>query len=519
MLSAKQLGDLLARFGVDLRNGVTIEDAAKSLVTATTPGTSSGMVPYNLEQYANLLQPERTPFQNKGVYGVKGGELGTRKEYRAITNRNTSFLSGNADEATSALDGRAGNLNFQNLIRYKDFSYLSVGGELSLIEEMQAGDFDAENAYTVASLIESMELEERHILGDCTTALGTLAGLATSIGGTGGTLATLTTYRVAVSPINYWLYTLLTKMKTDLLPEVATAVSPFSNTPPANSRFGEGVAASTGDLSVTLGQTITASWTDKPGAQAYAVWLSADSGSTWKLVGVSTTNTGFVIKKNTFRGLTVSKKPNTGTDESLYDVQGRQVRQDGFFAQAVLDADVPGFLNQLTGGTLTAAANGCGIGEINEYFAQTYSDYYTSPKWVFAGPKTASYLSGVALGSGAPAYRFNKTVDDGGTIKAGSILKTLFNESAQKEVEILVHPLMAEGHLYFHLDQVPYQHTNFPGNMVCYNGFRYWKQYFARTRAVNRSGPWEISSYLAFLLHMPQVDGVIKGIGIDVSTR
>lgn len=519
MLNAKQLGDLLARYGCDLRGDVSIEDAAKSLVTATTPGTSSQMYPYNLEEFANLLQPERTPLQTKGIYKIKGGEKGTRKEYRAITNRNVNMLSGASDEATSALDGRGGNLNFENLIRYKDFAYLSVGAELSLIEEMQAGGFDAENAYTVSSLIESMEIEERHILGSCTTALGTLSGLSTSIGGTGGTLATLATYRVAVSPINYWLYTLMTKMKTDLVPNLATAVAPFNNTPPANSRFGEGVAQSTGDLSVTLGQHITASWTDIKGAMAYAVWLSADSGTTWKLVGVSTTNTGFVIKRSTFRGLTVTKKPNTGTDQSLYDNQGRQIRLDGFYSQVVLDADVPGYLNQLTGGTLTAVGNGCGIGEINEFFAQLYSDYYFSSKWMMCGPKTGSYLSGVALGSGAPAYRWNKQVNDNGAVKGGSILKTLFNESAQAEVEILIHPLMAEGYLHFHQPEVPYQHTDFPGNMVAYNGFRYWKQYFARTRAVNRSGPWEISSYLTFLQHMPQADGVIKAIGIDVSTR
>lgn len=517
-LSEQQTTELLDQMGIKLRAGVNVKDIHKALTTNSLPGTDTGMFPYNLEEQAMLLIPERTPLSNRGLYSIKGGEEGVNKEYRAVIKANSKQYSGHASEATVSNTGRGVALKYNNLQRKKNFAYTAPESSVSLIEELTGGKFDAVGAFELASLVAAREIEERQIIGSCSTPLGTTTGLVGTAFASGGSLAALATYRVAVAPINYWLWWKYLEANTTADIPVLGAVIPETGAAPgANSRFGEGISQSTGDIGVVAGGRIEATWDDIPGAMSWAVYLSPDSGVTWYLVGLASSN-AFTIKTTKYRPTlpVVLAVPATGFDDTTFDNFGFGEVLDGFFQQTVLDPDVPGFVNP-TVGTLTSTSAGSGCAEVNEYFRFANRNFGYSPDVAWCGPATLDALSAVVLGSGAPAYRLNKEADKDGYIDAGTILRGVFNQYSQKVVETFSHPLLPEGHIYFYKQRIPYPQARIPtgSNMVYHNVVRFFKQRFARTTAVNMSGPWAITSYGGFVQYFPSGNGVLKGIKVS----
>jgi hypothetical protein len=525
LISEQQIGDLLESMGVKLAPGRTVQDVHKSISSTNLPGTGTGMFPYNLEERAMLLIPERTPLSNRGMYAVKGGEVGTNKEYRAITLINNQQTSGFAPEASPGVTGRGVFLGQDNLQRKKVFQYIAPESQVSLIEELVSDGFDAVGAQELASLVAARELEERHIIGDSSSLLGTTTGLTATPFATGGSLAALATYRVAVSPIDYWLWWKLSRAKVTA--DVPVLGAPAQNTaflPGTFSRFGEGIAQASGaDIPVVAGGRIDWTINDIPGAMAYAVWLSTASGvaGSWFLVALSGANGG-TIKSTAIRtGFAPIAGDPSGTggaavDRSTFDNEGQNTVLDSFFSQTVNDPDVPGFVQNLGNSAFTAQAGGSGCAEIDNYFQFAFTEFGFSPDAAWAGPKTLAALSNTVLGSGSPAYRLNKDADKDGYIDAGSILRALFNQYGEKGVPIFSHPLLPEGHVYFYKQKVPFPQSRIPTgvNMVYHNVVRFFKQRFARTAAVNMSGPWAITSYGGFCLYFPSGNGVIKGIKV-----
>src|SRR6516165_6128003 len=75
------------------KNDMRWETVLKSLTNASVPGTTTQFQPFNLDMVGKLLLPLLTPLQNGGWYGVKAGEVGDSREYRAIVAKNTNKYS------------------------------------------------------------------------------------------------------------------------------------------------------------------------------------------------------------------------------------------------------------------------------------------------------------------------------------------------------------------------------------------------------------------------------------------
>jgi len=185
------------------------ETALKSVVTSSVAGTTTQYQPFNLDPVGKLLLPEFTPFQNGGYYAVKGGQSGDSREYRAIIGKNTSKHTGSAIQATSASsnaaasNGRGSIVDYQFLTRKKYYAKYAPEAAIDWELYRSSGPFNALGRVTIASLITAKELEERHILGACSTALGTPATPTGVTAITGGTLTNAASpYTVKVIALN-----------------------------------------------------------------------------------------------------------------------------------------------------------------------------------------------------------------------------------------------------------------------------------------------------------------------------
>lgn len=502
MLDAyQQLRDIFREKG-DLK----WEESMKSLVNSTVPGLSTNYEEINLDEQGKYLLPLLTPFQNGGFYGVKTGEKGQSRQYRAIVGKNASKNSGIAPEATGAGAvtglGRAPVVDYKFQAKEKFFMKLAPEAAISRELAEQSGALNAFGSVTTASLTTAKELEERHILFDCGTALGTTGTPVGTPSNTGGVLTNAASpYTVSVAALNYWGWWYYSDAPAADLTNTAGVIPT------------QAIAATSANVTIASGTTgsIAATCPSKKGAFGY-VWYITTGGVT-KFAG-STTVPSITITN--FTGFAASALCTV--DGSLLDLQSQTVIWDGLWAQIVLDTDLPGeYIDQVTssslgGAALTATASGCGIAEFETIFLNLALKRGLSPTVAVASMRTCKAISNIALGATNPAYRFNLDADGDGKIKAGSVLAELRNQYMQTTVELLPHPLMPDGKVLFYTKKIDYPGSNVGTNFELHCGDHFLQCFFARTADVAPPGPWSIRTVGAPTLYFPASCGGVDNI-------
>lgn len=495
---------LLAMFQND--KDMKWEAAMKSLTNATVPGTSTGYEPINLDPVGKLLLPQLTPFQNAGYYETKTGESGDSRDYRAITGKNTAKNSGIAPQTSSAtVGGRAPQVDYTFLKRSKNF--MKIAPEAAITWELynQSGAFDALGKETTASLITAKELEERHILFDCGTGLGTTGTPIGTPAITGGVLTNAASpYIVTAVAVNYWGWWYYSDAPAaDLTNTAGVIPTQAIATTSANVTIASGVSGS-----------IAATVPPSKGAYGYVWYIS--TGGVRKFAGFSTVPAITITTAGTFTAAALST-----VDGSTLDLQSQTVVWDGLWAQTVLDADIPGeYVDMVTsstlgGAALTATSAGCGILEFEDIFLRLALKRGLSPTVAIASMKTCRAISAIAIGSGAPAYRILLEADGDGKVKAGTILGSLRNQYMGSEVELMSHPLMPDGKVLFYTQKIDYPNSGVMTNFGLHTGVHWYQDFFARTADVAPPGPWAIKTYGAPVLIYPACCGAIDNVIVN----
>jgi hypothetical protein len=511
-------GDLRGTFEALLKqfrknNDTRWEMVLKSLLDASVPGTTTGFQPFNLDMVGKLLLPLLTPMQNAGLYAVKAGETGDSREYRAIVAKNLSKSSGIAVPATAALSvtqsavGRGTLIDYQYLIKKKFF--MKIAPEAAITWELyrSSGPFNALGKTTIASLITAKELEERHILGAVSTALGT-TGTPTGVpSNTGGVLTNAASpYVVNCIALNYygwWYYAQdgLGNVTVDLTNTGGQIPTQAIGTASAGITIASG---STGSIAMTV--------PFKQGAFAY-LWTIKHSGGTFSLAAVTTIPTVTITAEGTVAASTLST-----VDGSTLDIQGNTVVWDGLFAQTVLDADIPGQYTNVAGGNFTTTGSGSGVSQVETMLATFARLWHLSPTHAIMSPQTLAALSNVAIGSGAPAYRLIVETGGDGQVKAGTVLSHIRNQFMQTLIEVLVEPIMPDGKVILYTKDIDYPDAGVNTNLELHCTDHFLQDFYARITDIAPPGPWSIKTFGAPTLYWPRACGVIDNVAVGGST-
>ncbi len=485
----------------------------KSIVTSSVPGTTTQFQPFNLDPVGKLLLPELTPFQNGGWYGVKAGETGDSREYRAIVAKNTQKHTGAAIQATSvstaATNGRAAVIDYSFLTKKKTFAKFAPESAIDWELYRSSGAFNALGRTTVASLITAKELEERHILFADSQVLGvpvTPTLVASHI--TGGTLtAANSPYTVKVIALNYygWWYWLadgfaaadIVAISTYGLPAGAVQTESTASAASAALTIASGVA---GSLDVKT--------TAIKGAYAY-LWLIEHTG-TYHFSSVTTTPFATLTTDSAL----VVAVPSA--DGSAFDTDGYPVVWDGAWAQTVRDSDIPGEYLSLalnsTAGVFGSTGAGSGVVEVETILQRMWTKWKTAPEVAVMSPGTLKTLSGAMIGASAPAYRINVDATKDGKISGGTIMAEFRNQYAQKNCELLSEPVMPDGKIWFYMKKIDYKDANVGSNLELHCTDHWLQDFFARTNDVAPPGPWAIKTYGAPTLYWPRACAGIDDI-------
>jgi hypothetical protein len=257
----------------------------------------------------------------------------------------------------------------------------------------------------------------------------------------------------------------------ELLPTAARANGDGTTTALKGGAAIKSSAASTGALSTTNANRISATVTPVAGAVGYA-WFVGASGSE-------------VYQGTTATGKAVFTKLQTGTQAAASnftaDNSAETLAYDGLLTR-LEKANSSYITTVANGSTITVDGNG-GIQQFSDLFANwaVALDGY-SPEWGMVSPLTQRKINSVVLGGTAPTTYLTASLTGDRNVVAGKRVETLFNPIMGVDVPLIINPYMPDGMALFGTDSIP---TIVPSPNSVPMSFRYrrdyWTNLWART--------------------------------------
>lgn len=230
-------------------------------------------------------------------------------------------------------------------------------------------------------------------------------------------------------------------------------------------------AVSTGALSTTNANRITATVAPVAGAVAYA-WFLGTSGSE-------------VYQGTTFTGKAVFTKLQTGTQAAASnftaDNSAEPLAYDGLLTR--LEKANASFITTVANGSTLSQDGQGGITQFSDLFSNwaVALDGY-SPEWVMVSPKSQGKINATILGGTAPTTYLQASLSGEGELTAGKRVGGLFNPIMGVGIPVIVNPYMPDGMALFGTDTIP---TVVPSPNSKPMSFRYrrdyWTNLWART--------------------------------------
>jgi hypothetical protein len=194
-MNQAMIAETLAKINDVLKGGPTLNFGADSLQTMMSgdgvrKDYPSGLVGYDLESAARVLQPVITPLRNR-IPRVKG-KGGTAANWRQITS-----LSTNIATSFAAFGSAGATLSYTETDRSATYKAIGVGDNVSIEAIQQAlGLEDARAGMSQRLLQNTMILEEQNLITGRNAALGSVTAPTVTSAATGGTVAANTYYVV-----------------------------------------------------------------------------------------------------------------------------------------------------------------------------------------------------------------------------------------------------------------------------------------------------------------------------------
>ena len=428
--------------------------------------TSTGLVAYNLEQYAKLMVPEFKLIRDETPRVTPPGNLaGLQPHWKQVTSFNSADIKLYTPEGK-----RGGTISYTEADKTAPYVTLGLENNVTFEAESAAIGFDnADDLATLGLMYEMWAQEERVIIGgNAGLALGQTGTPVLTVEASGGTLTGSTTYYVGCVALTYdgWDFATTLSQVKQVVSQTQAGIGGGTTTFNGGSAIISAVAnAATSGSSNSIVATTTA----LAGAVAYAWFVSSDSSTSSHqyFYGVSTINSINIISAgvNTgqdFQSLTGSV--DYSQNSKSFDGIISQVQQGGYvYTMATGTVGVGG-----AGTGLTPAPSGAGVGivEFETVLSYLFQNYKTSIGQIWVNAQEMNNITNKVLSAGAaPLVRFNYTPDQisSGNIIGGAVVGTYLNKYAvngPQMIPIRLHPYMVPGTVIFQPLKLPYAVTN-----------------------------------------------------------
>jgi hypothetical protein len=404
-------------------------DALKALLAA--PGlpidvnvrkdvsTATGLVAYNLEPIARLLEPAYSPLRNRipRVGNTKGGTAVNWKVIESLDTKKAGVFTAEGVKAAT--------VNVTVVDRTGAFKTISLGDYVTMKAQWAGRGFEDVKARSVARLLKTgIVREEQGILGGRNAALPAVTAPTVANEAAGGAIAD-GTYNVFCRAIGY------------MPGEGITAKGRFS------------AATSTGALAGGNDNVITASVPWVEGASRYE-WYVGTAGNE-RLQAVTYINS--VRLTAALSGTSVTKAAVDAADTGN---GGDTLAFDGLYAQ------LDGTKNK----NVTLATGTAGVGTqlallaIDDLLQDMWDTYKSDPDLMVVNSEQSRKITDLVLAAnGAPTlYVTRDSAPNAGqsSITGGYRVTHYVNKATGKVIPILVHPYQPQGTIGFFTFEMPF---------------------------------------------------------------
>jgi hypothetical protein len=449
---------------------------------ATTQGitTGLGLVGYNLEAPAKLLQPQISILRNR--LPRKGGGYADAVHWKKIT-----AVNANKIKATGFAEGaRNSAVSFSEVDGLATYKAFGLDGFVTFEAVEQGRNFEDIRARGVAGTLQAVMIEEEKILlGGNVSALGAPASLTVSDNGTGGPFTAATAYRFAVS---------------------AVTLAGFINGSKGNGGA-DALDESTGrqtDWTTGAGVTnVKLSWPAVRGAVAYNVYCKATASAS-PFYAFTTGLTNIAVTTAVLAAV-----PSSGNVPNTADKTNDTGAFDGLIAQQCASAG-NGYFKDLQGATMTAD-NAGGIVEWDDLLQSIYNATLSGPDFVLVSAQDArNALKKIATGGSNTSLILNANIEQGGTITGGLRIGAYLNKFTQELIPVLTHAQLPAGLQLFIPENLPYPQANIP-NVIEVDVRQEYTQY--DWALANRKYEFGVYGTEVLKHYFPAGGGAIAGVG------
>lgn len=467
--------DSLASVNAELAKAGLLPDLTKD-VSLTSP-LATGLIPFDLEGPAKLLVPVMTPLRNR-IPRIKG--QGTTRRYKRITGISGSGTGGVANLSPFINDTSTMSAGSLTLRRGPKISY-AADDRTAVYKQMGLSDVvtwsaefaglgftDVRQLSQTALLYASMLADERILL----------AGRGTDAGVYVGTLATPSTANVTltarVAGVN----------ETGNSANIANLFITIA----AEGMFGESIRSAEINsvlLAATTGKVIDISMTGAfvAGATGYRIYVGTATGiANQFFVGRTgcwggATGLGTAAFTVNFTGAGTGGTINAGTNAQAAETASTADGFDGI-QSTQLDPTQGGIIFSVGGkfsttsigvefqnafaGLYNGVPAGNGFTGVNA--TATSQGVKADPDVIWMPGQDRKQLSACFLSGGSGNPTFFMSVDAGGAdhMRMGQVVTAILNETTGKEVQVNVHPYLAQGTSLILSESLPTPDSNIP---------------------------------------------------------
>jgi hypothetical protein len=431
------------------------DDLIKSFVQPSTATT--GLQAYNLEAPSKKLYPILTPLRNE-IPRVGGG-FAIQANWKSITNINVANVRAGVSEGQ-----RGGAINYALSENFAAFRGYGLENNVTFEANYASKNYEDVKALAVQQTLEALMVqEERLILGGNTSVnMGTTPTPSGTGATTGGALPAATYSLICVAlGLQAYLDTVgVNNGSTGQYFDAATAIVPGAitrtNTDGSTDTFGGGSAQKSAAASIVVGGSgaglVTASVAAVRGAVGYAWFFGATDAE--KLVAVTSVNSVSI-------SAVAASGAQAATTLSAADHSTSALDFDGLLYQAFKSNSNAYYKAMATGNTGLTSDGAGGIVEFEEAFVGFYNKYRLSPDVMYvSSQEMISITKKIVANGGAPLLRLTMAADNQGQIQAGVRVGQYLNKVTGTMVDVVVHPNMPAGTVFFFTRKLPYPMSN-----------------------------------------------------------
>lgn len=464
-----------------------VKDAQQTMNKAID--TNTGLDYYNLEAPAKQLVPFLSPLRN--IIPRKTSKGGTSVHWKAITDVRPQ------GKATTVEKHRGNGMKYTVEDKLAAFKILGLQDAVTFEAEAAGRNFQDVKATSATNLLLSlMTQEEKYILGGNTQSLGEVATPIATAQTNAKSTVTAGAYSVKVAALTLVAANRVARNEQLANMELGVAATDANGEEITGAYDGVTNASAAASVTVSAGESITATVTPVKGALAYA-WFVGKAGS--ETLQIVTTNSTVEL----------TAIVDGGSAAPTADGSGDAMAFDGIIPQIINGG---GLYYDLGNSQFSAAAGG--IKELDEINSRLFNKYKNGATRYLVSEQVAKDItSAIVANQGAPTLFVNNSEKN--SITGNYMVTNYVNKSyGGQPIQIMVHPWLPDGTMVVMCDEVPYPNANVPSVLEMECGYDYRQIEYARTTPQYE---YEIRCYEALKHYFPACQAIITNIKSGVA--